>query len=125
MVGGVATVAEPPGCIVWGDGVEGVPGRVTKSIIGARFGSAECLLDLGEGFLNRVEVWGVGWQEAHLSATCLNGRAGGPCMMGREIVHDDDLAWSEGRTEDVADVADEAVGGHGPVEAEPWADPFE
>jgi hypothetical protein len=57
-----------------------------------------------------------------LRTATFDGSSGADAVMGVEVVGDDDLARSQRRREDVADVALEALSGHGPVEAEGWAE---
>jgi hypothetical protein len=61
----------------------------------------------------------------HGGPASLNGGAYARSVVGAEVVHDDDLAWSEGGTEDVTYVADKTVGGHGSIEPQAWSDAFQ
>jgi hypothetical protein len=118
-------MAEPAGCIVRGDGVEGVPGGTTQVIIGAWFGSAKRVLHFGKRLLNRIEVGRVGWEMEQGGPASLDSGAYARSVVSAEVVHDDDLAWSEGGPEDVTDVADKAVSGHGPIESQARSDAFQ
>src|SRR5688572_6423287 len=92
MVRGVATVAEPAGRIARGDAVESVPGASTQVVIGARFLSAECLLDLGERLLDRIEAWRIGREMTHFGSARFDGGAyarrvmGGSCPPQRPVL---------------------------------------
>ena len=115
-------MGEPAGDVGGGDGGESGPGGGAEGVIGAGVRASEELFDRGEGVLDRIEVRGVGGQGQEASAACLDGRADGRVMMGGEVVGDDDLAWSEGGGEAVADLPHEAVGRHGAVEPQEWSD---
>src|SRR4051794_25351103 len=99
MVGarGKAAVGEPAGGVARRDGGEGVPGCGAQVVIGPSPGSPESVLDLGEGFLDRVEVRRVGREQQEAGTTLLDGGADGRAAMGREIVGDDNLARTEDR----------------------------
>jgi hypothetical protein len=102
-----------------------VPGGRSEIVVGAWFGSSEGVLHFREGLFNRIEVGRVRWKMEEGGPTGLNGGACARSVVGAEVVHDDELAWSEGRPEDVTYVAHKAVGGHGSIESQAWSDPFE
>src|SRR5688500_6743783 len=103
MAGGIAAVGEPAGGVAWGDGGEGLPGDGPECVVGACFGPAERLLDLGESVLDRVEVGRVGRQREEAGTARLDGGAGDRAVVGLEVVGDDNLARSEGRRQEEAD----------------------
>src|SRR3954467_3242954 len=126
----VAAVGEPAGGVAGGDGGEGVPGRGAEVVIGASTGAPEGLLDLGERFLDRIEVGRIGRERQEAGAASLDSsadaRGGGGAgaasldssadarvVVGGEVVGDDNLARAEGRRQAEADIALEAVGRHG------------
>jgi hypothetical protein len=121
----VAAVGEPAGGVGLGDGGAGGPGGGAERVIGACSGSAERLLDLREGVLDWVEVRRVGRQVDELGASCLDGSARAVGVVGAQVVGDDDLARSEGRCEDMADVALEPGAGHAAIEPHQRADAVE
>ena len=118
-------MGEPAGGIVRGDGGESLPGRGAEGVIGSGPCTSKGLLDLGEGVLDGVEVGRVGRQKEESGTSLLNG---GPCacgMVGAQVVSDDDLARSQRRGQDVADIPFEAGTGHAAVKARQGADTVE
>src|SRR3712207_5194641 len=105
MVWWAAAVGEPAGGVGCGDGGEGGPGGGAEVGVGARFGAAGGVLDLGEGLLERIEVGGVGRQRQEAGAGGLDGGADGRAVVGLEVVGDDDLARAERGGQEEADVA--------------------
>src|SRR5215471_13248295 len=116
MVWWVAAVGEPAGDIGLGDGGKGGPGGGPEVVVGAGLGTAEAVFDLGEGFLDWVEVGRVGRQRQEVGTTRLDGGADSRAVMGAEVVGDDDLARAESRGEAEPDVPQEAGGRHRPIE---------
>src|SRR3954471_13328271 len=112
---GIAAVGEPAGGVGGRDGLEGLPGGGAEVVVGPSPSAPESVLDLGEGFLDRIEVGRVGREREETRATLLDGGADGRVVVGLEVVEDDDLAPAEGRGEAEADIALEAVGRHGAV----------
>lgn len=76
---------------------------------GAPLGVSHPVLDLGEGLLNRVEVWGVRRQEPEPGAGRPDHCADGSRLVGTEIVHDDNVAGLERRHELLLDISPEAL----------------
>src|SRR3954466_15159520 len=99
MVGarGKAAVGEPTGGVAGSDGGEGVPGRGAQVVVGPGPSAPQSVLDLGEGFLDGIEVGRVGREPQETGTTLLDGGTNGRAAMGGEIVGDDDLARAEGR----------------------------
>lgn len=78
-------------------GLNGPFGRVTEQ-----------RLELGEDLFNRVEIGGVGWQEAQRGPHPLNGCPYGRTLMAAQIVQDDDSAWGKRRQQTLFDIGQEA-----------------
>jgi len=72
--------------------------------VGSRGGFAQQMLELGEDLLDGVQVGRVFRQEEELGAGGAYGSANGLSLMAGEIVHDDDVAWPQGRDEKLLDV---------------------
>ena len=70
-------------------------------------GHSHPVLDLCEGLLDRIEVGGVGWQEPEARAGGGYGLSNRLALVAAEIVHDDDVAWLEGRDEQRVDIGPE------------------
>ena len=85
-------------------GAEPPPGR--------RYGPfgrvAEQGFELGEDLFNGVEIGGVGRQEAQRGAHPCKGRPHGRTLVAAQIVHNDDIARSEGRQQALFDISQEA-----------------
>jgi hypothetical protein len=56
-------------------------------------------LELGEGVFDRVEVGTVGRQVKQGGAARFDDIPDTGDLMGRQIVHDDDIAWPQGRSQ--------------------------
>ena len=69
---------------------------------------AEQGFELGEDLFNGVEIRGVGGQEAQRGPHPLNGRPHGGTLVAAQIVHNDDIAWSECRQQTLFDIGQEA-----------------
>jgi hypothetical protein len=67
------------------------------------------VFELCEEHLDRVEVWRVFGEEEELGAGSPESLPDGAAPMGSEIIHDDDVAWSQGRDEDLVDVLAEGL----------------
>jgi len=72
-------------------------------------------LQLAPHHFYRVEVWGVGRQEAHLSLGLLDQAQGVFAFVGAEVVHDNDICWAERGDEDLAHIGMEDLGIGGPL----------
>ena len=80
------------------------PGRLNGA-----FGCvAEQGFELGEDLFNRVEVGGVGRQEAQRGPHPLNGGAHGGTLVAAQIVHNDDIARRERWQQTLFDIGQEA-----------------
>lgn len=67
------------------------------------------MFELCEEHLDRVEVRRVLGQEEELGSGHPECLTDGAAPVGPEIVHDDDVAWSQGRDEDLVDVLAEGL----------------
>jgi hypothetical protein len=67
------------------------------------------VFELGKEHLDGVEIWGVLGQEEELGAHSPDGGADRLASMRSEIVHDDDVVWSQGWGEDLFDIEQEAL----------------
>ncbi len=88
------------------------PGRLN----GAFGRVAEQGFELGEDLFNRVEVGGVGRQEAQRGPHPLNGGAHGGTLVAAQIVHNDDIARSERWQQTPFDIGQEAGPVHRAIE---------
>jgi len=76
-----------------------MPDLLPEGVDGSRRFCAQMGFELGEGHLDGVEVGTIGRQEQDQGAPCLNGLLGGLALVCRQIIHDDDVAFGEGRRE--------------------------
>ena len=74
------------------------------------------MLDLGEGLLDRIEVWRIGRQVPQPGTGRFDRVAQGRRFVAAEIVHDDNVAGLEDRQELLLDVGAEAFAVDRPVE---------
>ena len=88
--------------------------RQTPSMV--RFGLSQQSLELGEDLLDRIEVGGVFRQEDEAGSDSPDRLPHRPSLVGAEIVEDHDVAWLEGRHEELFDIGAEAFAVDGPVE---------
>ena len=87
------------------------------SVIGCPFlSSPHPVLDLGEGLLDRIEVWRIGRQIPEPGAGGLDHTAEDGRLVAAEIVHDDDVAGLEQGQELLFDVSAEAFAIDGSIE---------
>ena len=80
------------------------PGRLN----GAFGRVAEQSFELSEDLFDRVEIGGVGRQEAEGGPRLLNGRPHGGPLVAAQIVHNDDIARDERRQQTLFDIGQEA-----------------
>ena len=76
----------------------------------------EAGLELGEGVLNRIEIGTIRRKKAQNCACCLDGAANGITFVGRQVVHDDDVAGLEHRREELFGIGQKGVAVDRPVE---------
>jgi hypothetical protein len=102
-------VGEVVGAFSCWDCREKVDEGVIDCLLGTFGGLAQAVFELGEEHLDRVEVRRVLGQEEELGTGGPESLTDGAAPMGSEIVHDDDVAWSQGRDEDLVDVLAEGL----------------
>lgn len=83
---------------------------------GALVGVPQQGLELGERHLDRVHGGGIGRQVVELSLAPLDRSPDAGNLVGRQIVHDDDVAAAERRGELLLDIAAEGIAVHRAVE---------
>lgn len=80
---------------LWLEEIADVPDLVPEGIDGSdRFGT-QMGFELCEGHLDRIKVRTIGWQEQDPRALGRDGLLGGLTLVGRQIIHDDDIAFVE------------------------------
>jgi len=83
---------------------------------GALLCIAHPVLYLGEGLLDRIEVWRIGGQEPEPGTGGFDQLPDCRRLMAGEIVHDDDVAWLEHRYQLLLDIGAKAFAIDWPVE---------
>jgi len=101
-----------------GDRPERHTQRLDQAFEGAGLGRAQRLLGLGPTQLDRVEVGRVGRQVQHTRAAGFDGGDRFDIPMGRQVVHQQDIARVQDRRQDGLDVGGEDQSIHGPREHE-------
>jgi hypothetical protein len=66
--------------------------------------AAQLAFDLGQGQLNRREVWRVGRQIPQLTASCRQQFLQAHTLVGTQIVKQDHLSWPQRRSKDMFDI---------------------
>ena len=72
-----------------------------------RLSLSDEMFELGEDLFDGIEVGAVGRQEKELGFGRADGGASGLAFVAAEVVQDDDIAWREGRSENLLDVEEE------------------
>ena len=67
------------------------------------------MFELGKELLDLVQVWRIFWQENQLGAGLSDCLSDGIRFVGAEIVHDDDIAWTQCRDQDLLDIDQKAL----------------
>ncbi len=70
---------------------------------------AHPVFDLGEGLLDRIEVWRVGRQIPEPGAGSFDHLPDGRRLMTSEVIHDDDIAGLQHPDELLLDIGSEAL----------------
>jgi hypothetical protein len=92
----------------------GAGGRA--GVVCSGFGLSQQSFEFGEDLLDRIEVGRVFGQEHEARPGAPDRPSHGLSLVGTEIVEDDDVAWLEGRREELFDIGAEAFAVDGPVE---------
>ena len=103
-------MGKPPTRIGSGDREQSLSDSVNQGLVSARPHAPEIGLQLGERFLNRREIRGVGRQKQQLAAFGFNRLSHPSALMDTQVIHDDDLPTVQAGGEDLLDVELE---GHG------------
>src|SRR5579862_4598100 len=83
---------------------------VAPSVLdGALLGLPHPVFDLGEGLLDRVEIWGVRRQIPQPGSRGADHLADGSGLVRAQIIHDDDITRFEGGHELLFDIGPEAL----------------
>lgn len=98
--------------------IANVPDLLPEGIDGPDGFGAEMGFKLCEGHLDRIKVRAVGRQEQHPCTPGLDGFLGGLALMGRQIIHDHDIVFFEGRRELFFDIGLEDAPVHWRVDDE-------
>ena len=89
---------------------------VPKAVTGAFADLFEQRFEFGEGLLDRIEVGAVGWQVEQLGAAAFDRLLDAGNLVAGQIIHDDDIARAQGRSEDLPNIGAEDVAGQGTIE---------
>lgn len=81
---------------------EGGADRLHEFGSGSGLGAAEHGFDFAPHLLDRVEVGRVGRQEENLGTGAVDEGKGSLAFMGTEVVHHDDVAWTQRGSQDFA-----------------------
>ena len=73
-------------------------------------------LEFGESHLDRVEVWAIGREEAQPRSRLFDCLFDADRLVGREVIHDDDVSWFEFWHEHLLDIGEESRPVHGTIE---------
>lgn len=114
---------EIAGAFLWGEGAQSGSDGAAEAVSAPRGGASDEGLELGEYHFDRVEVWGIGGQEAQLRAARLDGGARLGVLMDAEIVADHDVARGEGWREHLLDPGAKGVAVHGALDQHRGIDP--
>lgn len=96
---------------------------VADSVPGPFAGFSEQGLELGEGHLDGVQIGRVGRQVKQPGAAVLDGFAHAWDLVAGEVVGDHDVAFSECRRENLADINEEGLAVHRPIQYPGCDDP--
>jgi hypothetical protein len=121
--GSVSGVGEVVCTFVWREAVEQDADPLPCCLEGSFGGFAQHCFEFGEDLLDRIEVRAVGRQEEELGAGHSDGTAHGLSFVTAEIVHNDDVAGSEGGYQQLLDIGEEALAVDRPVDDARRVDP--
>ena len=109
-------MAKIVGAFFWRESVEDLADAVPEVVDGSFGGLSQQGLEFGEGQLDRIEIGRIRRQEHQRRAALFDEVSNGFALVGRQVVHDHDVALRQGRPQDLIDVSDEGVPVHRPVE---------
>ena len=112
----IAFIDEIVGAFLGGEGGEGEGYCCDERVQGSGGSLSQQSFELGEELFDGIEVGAVGRQVSQLGAGSFDCIADAGDLMASEIVHDDDVAWSQDRHEELLDVSLEACAIHRSVE---------
>src|SRR5712692_9542059 len=97
----IATVSKPALCILSRDGGKRLNNGFFKRLASSGPGSSQEGFEFRKGFLNRGEIRRVGGQKPQLTPASLNGLPHLLSFVDAQIIHDDDLPWSQARSKNL------------------------
>ena len=106
----IATAGKPTPGIFGCDFRESLADCRLEILWSARFGAAQGVLHLAPHLLNGIEVRRVGWQEQGHGSCLLDKLEGQGVLVGGQVVHDDDIALAQRRTENLGNIGAEHLG---------------
>ena len=95
-------------------GADGFPNALRGSLLGF----SRQLFELCEDLLDRIEVGRILRQEEAPRAAGANGFGDRRALVGAQIVHDNDVAWFQGRRQNLLDIGEETLAVDRPIEHE-------
>jgi hypothetical protein len=90
------------------EGIEEPSDDVPERVDGARRGGAEQGFELGEGLLDRVEIWTVGRQVEQMGAGRRDRLTHAGDLVRGEVVHHHEVARAQRRRQGLLDIREEA-----------------
>jgi hypothetical protein len=105
----VAAMPDVVGAFVRHEEAEGGGHEVADVLERARTRGAQERFQFGEGELDGVEVWTVGWEKPHGCASLLDGHSDLRLLVGGEVVENDDVASPQGGDQHLLDIGAERV----------------
>jgi len=107
---------EEVGAFVWKEAIEHGADAFDEAVDGSRRLLSQERFELGERHLDGVHVGAVRRQVEDLGAALGDRFADAGDLVGGQVVEDDDIAWPEGRREDMLDVDAEGIAIHRAIE---------
>jgi len=101
----ISCVLEIVGAFAGSEGVEETAYAPPEAIDGALFGFSEKCLEFCEDLLDWIEVRRVRRQKQEMGASSANGAADRAAFVRAEVIHDNDVAGAQHRSEHVFDIS--------------------